>query len=269
MNRNIRKKIGEETVLILEQGYYVSEKGTHVDVRDEIAYTKEHTVLYRPESFDEIQIKQKYETELEVIEATSLDGAYAYLDEGHVGLLNFASAKNPGGGFLGGSQAQEESLARSSTLYASLMSAWDYYEINRKSKNALYTHHIIYSPQVTVIRSEEGVLLEQPYRVSMITAPAVNAGALRKNHPSYVHQLEETMRQRMRYIFKVAAAQDIEILVLGAWGCGVFRNNPQDIARYFKEELADQQGLFKKVVFAIYDSTTDKDILTAFKKEIL
>ena len=37
--------------------------------------------------------------------------------EGKTAILNFASYKNPGGGFLSGSRAQEESLCHSSFLH--------------------------------------------------------------------------------------------------------------------------------------------------------
>ena len=97
--------------------------------------------------------------------------------------LNFASAKNPGGGLLSGSQTQEESLARSSGLYATLLPMTELYAYNRHLGTSLYSDYMIYSPDVPVFRSDSGLLLEVPYLASFITAPAVNAGAVEKNEP--------------------------------------------------------------------------------------
>src|SRR5208283_3500713 len=98
-------------------------------------------------------------------------------------VLNFASATQPGGGFLSGSRAQEESLARSSGLYACL-SGNPMYEFHRTRRDAMYTDYFVYSPDVPVFRTDEGNLLEQPWRCSFITAPAVNAKAVLKRDPS-------------------------------------------------------------------------------------
>ena len=136
--------------------------------RNAIAETNEQTRLYRPDDFTGITQDKQDQPLRTVMAASSLEAAGQYITSGKTAVLNFASAKNPGGGFLGGSQAQEESLARSSALYGSLMTAWDYYEINRKSPNALYTDHIIYSPDVVVFRNDAGDLLDDPWTVSFI-----------------------------------------------------------------------------------------------------
>ncbi len=102
---------------------------------------------------------------------------------GLVGCLNFASAKNPGGGFRGGAEAQEESLARSSGLYRCLLEAPGFYAFHRSQRDLLYCDHMIFSPAVPVFRDEHGALLAQPYPVSFVTAAAPNAGALGLGHP--------------------------------------------------------------------------------------
>ena len=95
--------------------------------------------------------------------------------------LNFASAKNPGGGFLNGSQAQEESLARATGLYPCISQMTQLYEKNRYYGSCLYLNDMIYSPQVPVIRDDNDELLNKIFLISILTAPAVNAGAVRKN----------------------------------------------------------------------------------------
>jgi uncharacterized protein (TIGR02452 family) len=175
---------------------------------------------------------------------------------GRVMALNFASARNPGGGFLGGSQAQEESLARSSALYACLLTQPAYYEVHRGERSAFYTDHMIVSPEVPVIRDEEDRLLEEPWGVNVITSPAPNAGAIADNEPERAGEIEGVFRRRIERVLEVAAAWGQRGLVLGAWGCGVFRNDAGMVARLFGEFLLGEgryAGVFEEVVFAVLD----------------
>jgi uncharacterized protein (TIGR02452 family) len=172
-------------------------------------------------------------------------------------VLNFASAKNAGGGFLGGSRAQEESLARSSALYATLQASQEYYDRNRQAGTTLYTDHAIVSPDVPVFREDDGTLLDRPYEVTFFTMPAVNVGALRENSEA-IRQVEPTMAGRVEKLLAFAAAEGFEDLLLGAWGCGVFRNDPRTIARLFHEALLGPDAWaskFRRIVFAVYDLT--------------
>lgn len=107
--------------------------------------------------------------------------------------LNFASARHPGGGFLGGSQAQEESLARASGLSPCLNQFQEMYDTNQRFSSCLYTDHMIYAPDVPVFRDDDDRLLEEPFLVSILTAPAVNAGAVRRNEPHHVQHIEPVM----------------------------------------------------------------------------
>jgi uncharacterized protein (TIGR02452 family) len=203
--------------------------------------------------------------------ARQAEETLAVLDRGlrNVACLNFASAKNPGGGFLRGSQAQEESLARSSGLYACISRMNGYYAANRSCGTALYTDHIIYSPRVPVFRDDAGGLLDEPYLVSFITAPAVNAGAVRKNEPARVPEILPVMRRRAEHVLKVALAHGDRHLILGAWGCGVFQNDPADIAHVFGALLLESDDFrdnFCSVVFAVLDRTTDGKIIGPFRE---
>lgn len=130
--------------------------------------------------------------------------------------MNFASAKKPGRGFINGAQAQEESLARSSSLYASLSEAPTFYDINERANSKVYTHNIIYSERITVFRdnSEDEDLLENPYIVDMITCPAVNRRITNKMNDNEVNH---TMVERARRILCVAVKHKVQHLVLGAW----------------------------------------------------
>ena len=141
-------------------------------------------------------------------------------------LLNFASAKNAGGGFLNGAKAQEEDLCRSSGLYLCQLEQPDYYAANRAEKSMLYTDHIIYSPRVPCFRVSGDGLLNACFYPSVITAPAPNAGVFLQREPHGAAALAAALQRRADYVLAVAKHQAQKNLVLGAWGCGVFRNPP-------------------------------------------
>lgn len=177
-----------------------------------------------------------------------------------VAALNFASAKTPGGGFLGGSQAQEESLARASALCACLENHMAYYDANRASSSPLYTDHMIVSPRVPVFRDDNERLLEEPWEVTLITAPAPNAAAIAKTEPGLLESVEPTFRRRIENVLAAAVALGQTAVVLGAWGCGVFGNDPAMVARVFGEfllEAGPYSHAFETVTFAVLDRGSD------------
>ncbi|MGB0521768.1 MAG: TIGR02452 family protein [Flammeovirgaceae bacterium] len=275
MSRSYRKNIAEDTLATLERGSYVNQQGVEISIREEQAFAVANTKLYRPEESDAllqtIQNQQaNFETRIEVTPETSLDAVRRLIQvgESEVFCLNFASAKNPGGGFLGGSQAQEESIARSTGLYPCQLAVFDYYTINRKTKTCLYTDHMIYSPRVPILKDEEGDYADQLMTVSILTAPAVNAGIVRKREPRHVKKIKEVMRHRIAKVLAIAKHHEHEVLVLGAWGCGVFQNDPQEIAQYFREVLEEQfKGQFRKIVFAIY--AKNPRFITPFQQQFM
>ncbi|MBD3318479.1 TIGR02452 family protein [Candidatus Woesearchaeota archaeon] len=260
MKKQQRKQIAQETARILSQGYYTTPEGKHVDISEDLAHSCKETTVYTPATLPKLLRKitstklPNRETKLEVTQESTLQAAQRLTFMGDALCLNFASAKNPAGGFLNGADAQEESLARASGLYATLTTpqAKQYYDANAACNTNLYTDHIIFSPRVPVFRDEDGMLLEEPYYASFLTVPAVNKRAIERNEPHKSVTIEEVMRQRTQYLLAVAAEHEHNALVLGAWGCGVFKNKPRDIARHFSEQLKGPfAGRFGKVVFAI------------------
>ena len=171
------------------------------------------------------------------------------------GILNFASAKNPGGGFLNGAVAQEEALAISSDLYNSQLQAPKFYESNRRFRSSLYLHNMIYSHGIKFIRDAQLNTVRTPVIANVLTLPAVNAGAYYKNEKGSKSTVISVMETRIRYILKLFAAKGNRTIVLGAFGCGVFGNDPADVAGIFykllKEENLEKQ--FEHIIFAIYD----------------
>ena len=149
---------------------------------------------------------------------TTLAGISMLAAEGYSPLaLNYASAKNPGGGFLGGARAQEESLARSSGLYPCI-NGNPMYEYHRSGHDCMYSHYAIYSPGVPVIRDDEGWLFEKPVYCAFITSPAVNAGVVLQRDPSRRDEIRATMAERVDRVLAIAALKGHDVLVLGRVG---------------------------------------------------
>ncbi|UYZ82230.1 TIGR02452 family protein [Moraxella bovis] len=171
--------------------------------------------------------------------------------------------------FLSGAKAQEEDLCRSSGLYLCQLTQPDYYEINRKHKSMLYTDHIIYSPAVPFFRVNKETLLDDIFTCSVITAPAPNAGVHLQRCPNDTKSIEETLIRRANYVLSVAKHQGHKIVVLGAWGCGVFKNDPVQVAKIFNDCLKQEKfkNFFDEIVFAIHDSSKTLKVLTAFESE--
>jgi uncharacterized protein (TIGR02452 family) len=273
MNRDFRQQLAQGTLAAIERGFYETPAG-RVDFAAAQQAAQAGSRLYRPTCAADLlrefsSAAPGPPAEVRVYASTTLAAATQLATEyERVGVLNFASARHPGGGFLGGSQAQEESLARSSGLYPCLTQFAEMYAYNsRPVSTALYSDYLIYSPGVPILRHDDGEWLTQPLRLDIITAPAVNAGALAHNSPELLPQLLPTMRQRLRLVLAVAARHEIEALVLGAWGCGVFANDPAQVAQLFAEVLAEPgiRGCFRRLDFAIFDPKPPHSVLQAFE----
>ena len=93
-------------------------------------------------------------------------------------------------------------------------------------------------------------MLERPILASVITAPAPNAGAVMQNEPQNAEAIEPALRRRAELVLRVASAHKVDELVLGAWGCGVFRNDPRMVAAIFADLLKPAgkfAGVFSKM----------------------
>jgi uncharacterized protein (TIGR02452 family) len=180
--------------------------------------------------------------------------------------LNFASAKNPGGGFLSGARAQEESLARSSGLYAAIHGQ-PMYDFHRQQRDPLYTSWTIYSPSVPIFRDDAGALLEVPWPCAFLTCAAVNANEARRHGRGQGNEIRDAMAARIDRVLAIAALQGHRSLVLGAWGCGAFRNDPNLIAALFRDALfRTHRQRFDRVVFAVVDWSPEKRFIGPFER---
>lgn len=269
MNRAKRKHKAIETLDIQKNGYYLFQENT-INIKEIHAYAVENAVYYTSEALGEIltnsKLENTYETQYEVTHETSLHAILRLKDEENTMCLNFASAKNPGGGFLNGSLAQEESLAVSSSLYGSQMENFEFYENHRNMKSCVYTDSMIYSPKVPFFRNDKGDLLENPVTCSVITSAAVNYGVVKRRETDKAAKIDEIMRVRIEKMLALSLLEKNDTLILGAWGCGVFQNDPVLIARLFKEVLETTfKGQFKKIVFAIY--SRNEKFINAFQDQ--
>ena len=180
-------------------------------------------------------------------------------------MLNFASAVNPGGRFLGGAIAQEEYLARSSGLYACLREQ-PFYARHHAQADPLYTDAAIYSPAVPVIRDDDGeALIAAPYRCAMLTCAAPHADGVIERDRTRRPEIEAALTRRIARVFAIGQMHGHDSLVLGAWGCGAFGNDGAQVARLFAERIAASGGAFARIDFAILDGSKTQRFITPFE----
>lgn len=210
-----------------------------------------------------------------VSQKRSFEAAEAYRGKS-VCVLNFASATNPGGGVKWGASAQEECLCRCSTLYENLNTRemWNtFYGPHRKANNPLGNDDLIYTPEVMVFKSDTAVpvLRDQDdwFTCSVITCAAPDLRPDR-NTGRRVHinteKLKDLLTQRIHHILFVAAENENDILILGAFGCGAYRNPPEVVAEVMKLAVEYYKYCFKTIEFAVYCEPRDEENYTVFNR---
>ena len=214
--------------------------------------------------------------EVIVSKKRSFEAASAYKDK-KVCVHNFASATNPGGGVVNGATAQEECLCRVSTLYFCLdtKKMWDgFYGPHRRQGDALHNDDCIYTPDVLVLKTDTAMpsLLadRDRYSVNVITCAAPNL----RQKPGDNHKplkitdkaLMELHEKRLSRILDIAYEKGNEVVILGAFGCGAFLNNPEVVARAAKNVVAKYKTLFDVIEFAVYCSPKDETNYRVFER---
>jgi len=281
--RKENKHIAHETMKIIQNRCYINMRNENVSLESMLSNMS--SITYTPsKDLDISKIHKKYENTEFVVQKESTLNSYfmedrknkenflSYLEnieyvdvrqekifEDKICILNFASARNPGGGFLSGSSSQEETLAKCSALYESIYES-DMYIVNDKdNNNCLYSHYMIYSKNVPVFRDDEMELLTVPSKVDFITSPAVNCKEALKRGITQ-QTINETMNERMDRLFSVCVLNGVDILILGAWGCGVFGGDYKIVSSQFMYWLTTKyRGYFKKIIFAVF---SDEDYAT-------
>ena len=248
---------------------------------EEVAASKKGTRLYGPDDYPALPEQRKTPVTIEVTKSTSFMAAsqrYFYHGKERIAVLNFASAVNPGGGVKSGSSAQEESLCRCSTLYPTLNQRflWEqYYEPNRAAGDPLHTDACIWSPGIVICKLDASgyprIDQEGWATVDVISCAAPNLRERTGNihNPETAVPVHLTAQEqyalhlkRAKHILHIAASKRAAALILGAFGCGAFANDPWAVARAYKDALEEYGQYFSYVEFAVYcrpDETRNYD----------
>ena len=247
--------------------------------------SRENTRLYSADEYPELSDDPTRSGAMRVTKHKTFEAAMAlhkeYPDK-KIAVLNFASASRPGGGVTNGSSAQEESLCRCSTLYATLNTKqmWQgYYDVNRNMHDVLHTDACIYSPGIVICKTDESIpkrmKTEDFVTVDVISCAAPNL----RNEPANKHnpetgkpiriepqKLYDLHLSRAKHILHIAAANDIDIIVLGAFGCGAFQNDPNIVAKAYRDALKEYAKRFDVIEFAIYCRNYETENYDEFDK---
>ncbi|WP_371574277.1 TIGR02452 family protein [Streptomyces sp. NBC_01314] len=263
--------IARETERIVAAGRYRAPAGHEVSLAAEVETARAGTRLYGPDPVETPRVSPVKPT-IEVTGESSLEAAHRLTaTDAPVAVLNFSSARNPGGGYLNGAQAQEEALCRASALYTCVREAPAFYAHHRTHRDPFYTDRVIHSPAVPVFRDDRGALLDTPYTTGFLTSAAPNASVVLRTTPERAPELPRALAVRAERVLETAAAHGYRRLVLGAWGCGVFGNDPTQVAAAFRALLMDGgrfDGTFEHVVFGVLDRTKGAVVRSAFEQEL-
>jgi uncharacterized protein (TIGR02452 family) len=235
-------------------------------------------IILETESLPEINTKIYDEpAKIIVTRNRSFEAALPYKGQ-KTAVHNFASASTPGGGVVNGATAQEECLCRCSDLYECLnvKENWDkYYTPHRREQNPIHNDDIIYTPNVTVFKSDTPtpILLDEKdwYNVDVITcaAPKLGNPPLGKKPVELTDkELLEIHEKRLRRILDLAVLNGVETIILGAFGCGAFYNNPNVVARAAKNVTKEYTQAFRNIEFAVYCSPRDDSNYEIFERTL-
>jgi uncharacterized protein (TIGR02452 family) len=259
--RNVATALGRTAVEAAASGYYLNSTGEKVgwSLLVNAACSAKRSIA--PDALLPLVARISFpETRVQVTNETTLGASLRLVERGLRPLaLNFANGIHPGGGFLSGSRAQEEVLCRSSALYQTLVND-RMYEEHRKRPRPDSTDWTIYSPDVPVFRKDDGTELDKPWLLSFITCAAPVASRIGQPESG------DLLEKRIHRVLSIAKAFGYSTLVLGAWGCGAFANDPRRTAIDFRRALEnDFSGAFSDVVFAITDWSADRRFLGPFR----
>jgi len=253
--------LGRSAVEAAENGYYINEAGLKVDwsASVKIAVSSKRSIP-PARILPEYSALRFPETRVRVTNETTLMAGRRMVESGLKPLaLNFANGISPGGGFLAGARAQEEAICRSSCLYHTLRGDPMYAE-HAKRPYPDSTDWAILSPDVPVFRTDGGLPLDKPWLLSFITCAAPYAPVIGQPQSRYL------LKRRIHRILAIAAAYNYNNLILGAWGCGAFGNDPHTTALDFREAIEnDFGGAFSDIVFAITDWSPERKFLSPFR----
>lgn len=260
MDKETRVKVFEDTITItLNGGYEIGNKTIKFDESD-IGGTISYNV--KPDQ-SKIEVQNKKGSVI-IVNRDCLYTAEKFAKEGlHVCVLNMASFIRPGGGVLKGSAAQEENLFRRSNLFRSLYrydeGHFDLAGVNKpiKAYPLPLNYGAIYSPGITVFRYSEDRnydLMESPFKVDFITVSAIRHPHLTESG-ELVDWVKDATRSKIKMMMEIPIANKVDVLILGAFGCGAYGTPPEEMAKLFKEVISEKRykNAFDYIVFSIID----------------
>lgn len=260
--RSMRVEVFKHTTFLVQQGYYTNGKNQKIDLTDVQGMVLNTKFYHSPCSVHHIPIING-ETIVKVENIDCLLASEKLLKEGyHPAVLNMASRRNPGGGVQTGAGAQEENLFRRSNLFQSLYQFAPFAD-KYGLRSSKYQYPLdrnfggIYTPDATVFRGTEQdgyPLLDEPYRMSFVSVAGINRPAL-ESPERIAPELIAPVKNKIRTIFRIVLLHGHDSLVLGALGCGAFRNPPSHIARLFHEVMEEPEfkNKYRILLFAILD----------------
>lgn len=261
MDRTEARLLGEDAVAFIRAGRYQRWDGTTVDWSRDVAAAVQARVSLPPGSdLPEPSATRLRVTDVTVANESTLSAARRLVQAGaRVVALNMANGVLPGGGFLTGSRAQEETLCRSSALYATL--AGDaMYDAHEQRDDHESSDWVILSPNVPVFRTDDGATLEQTWSCDFLTCAAPYAPRVGQPRSG------DLLARRMARVLEVARAFGYDTLVLGAWGCGAYGNDSGRTAEDVWQLLTGPyDGCFAEIVFAITDWSPERRFLGPFR----
>jgi uncharacterized protein (TIGR02452 family) len=259
--RDAAAALGQSALEAARKGFYVTKAGQKVVWRDAVHAACVAKESINPDATLRVSDRKAFdETRVQVTNETTLGASLRLVERGLRPLaLNFANGIHPGGGYLSGARAQEEVLCRSSALYQTLVDD-PMYEEHRKRPLPDSTDWAIYSPDVPVFRKDDGTALQHPWLLCFITCAAPYAPVI--GQP----QAGDLLQRRIHRVLAIARSHGHSALVLGAWGCGAFGNNPHRTAIDFRQALENEfSGAFSDVTFAVADWSPERRFLGPFR----
>ncbi|KAJ7191006.1 hypothetical protein GGX14DRAFT_381565 [Mycena pura] len=300
--RDELKQIARDTLAAVKRGSYTTH--IHLVIFQDLATVSDSTTSFGCDALDDWEISPSPKlsgdasTDFVLYQATTLEGIRFCLDDAaagdfadidasrtgtqppHLAVLNFASATSPGGGFLGGARAQEETLARSSNLYSSLSSAAarPFYTAHNTRADPRFSHVMLLTRSVRFVRDDRGVWVP-PADVDVLTSAAVNVNALRQAlHPrggkeaplpaALAAEVAALMRERMSRILCAMARAGATVIVLGSFGTGAFRNKVEFVAETWAELLCGVQAPFRGSSLRLWTKERRPCFATCFEERV-
>lgn len=243
---------------------------TDSDLSKAVARAKKETKVFYENEYPAFDAGELKEERISVTKERSFQAAIRLAGikpEAKIAVMNFANAFHAGGGVTRGAGAQEECLCRCSTLYPLLYrrSLRDsFYKYYHDLNTAKASDSLIYTEGVVICKTDEAYPVrmkkEDWVNVDVITIAAPD---LRMKSNKYAQMIGAGICmsdaelfgyhvKRAIHMLTVAASKGADVLVLGAFGCGAFRNDPKVVAKAYKTALEVFPKVFDEVVFAVY-----------------